>query len=178
MERNLLVLICILVAACGQPTPANVAVGTEHPPITPTEQFKWQKCVSPGIDSSGNKWWGTFSFCKGDIRVIVNGYSAALSSAEVSYEVGTKRCPTGVDFGRVEDDAFFEIPVEGQTKEIRERLLHLLLQLKEPCGIPPDVTQFFDGEFDQGFRGLAESYWLHVPIEKIRAGRIGERGGR
>ena len=178
MERNLLVPICMLVTACGQPIPDNVAVATEYPRVVPVEQFKWQECFAPGIDQSGNKWWGTFSFCKGDIRVIVNGHSAALSSAEVSYEVGTKRCPTGVDFGSVEDDAFFEMPVEGQTKEIRERLSHLLLQLKEPCEIPPDVTQFFDDEFDQGFSGLAESYWLHVPIEKIRAGRIRARGDR
>lgn len=178
MARSLLVISCVLVAACGPQIPDNVAVGQEASPVIPTEQFKWQECVPPGVDGFGNKWWGSFSFCKGDVRVIVDGYSAYEMAASVTYEVGTRRCPTGVDFASVEDDAFFDKSLQDQTEELKKRITPLLLQLKEPCGTPPDVTQFFDDAFDQKFRELANSYWMHVPKDKIRAGRARELRNR
>lgn len=99
-------------------------------------------------------------------------------AAGLHYEVDTRNCPTGASYDNVEDDAFFEKPIDEQQKDIRARVTLLLRRLGESCRAPIDVEAFLDAEFDRKFRDLADSYWLHVPKEKIRAGRIRNRGER
>lgn len=178
MPRRLFAFTCLFVAASGQRVPENVIAIPEAPQVAPPKPYEWPECVPPGVDGFGNKWWGSFSLCQGDVRVVVDGYSAALSTAGVHYEVDTRKCPTGASFESVEDDAFFEKSIVAQTTDIRSRITRLLAKLGESCGAPVDAQALLDEDFDREFRDLADSYWLHVPMDEIRAGRVRGRGGR
>lgn len=177
MPRRLFALTCLFVAASSQRVPNSVFVIPDAPEVATAKPYELPECVPPGIDGFGNKWWGSFSLCEGDVRVVVDGYSAALSGAGVHYEVDTRKCPTGASFESVEDDAFFEKSIAAQTEDLRSRITRLLLQLSDACSAPIEAGALLDQDFDREFRDLAGSYWLHVPKDQIRAGRVRGRGG-
>ena len=178
MPRRLFAFICLFVASSGQRVPNTILVVPEEPQVAPAEPYEWSACVPPGIDGFGNRWWGSFSVCEGEVRVLVDGYSAALSAAGLHYEVETRKCPTGASFESVEDDAFFEKPIAAQTKDIRLRITRLLGKMEGSCSASVDAHALLDEDFDREFRDLADRYWLHVPKDEIRAGRARGRGGR
>lgn len=178
MPPRLLALTCLFVAASSHRVPNSVFVIPDAPEVANAKPYELPECAPPGIDGFGNKWWGSFSLCEGDVRVVVDGYSAALSGAGVHYEVDTRKCPTGASFGSVEDDAFFERSIATQTEDLRSRITLLLLQLSDACSAPVEAGAILDQDFDREFRDLADRYWLHVPKDQIRAGRVRGRGGR
>lgn len=171
-------IVCFLLAACDQPAPVDVVAIVEEPQVTASKpyEYEWQECTPSGVDGFGNKWWGSFSICQGDVRIIVDGYSAHNSAAGLHYEVTTRKCPMGTSFGNVEDDSFFEKSLADQTSDIRARIARLLLDLDRKCGAAPDVPGLLGDRFDGEYRALADSYWLGVPKTKIRADRVRIRG--
>ena len=178
MAHRRLAIFCVLIAACSRQSPENVIVVAEEPQATASKPYEWRVCAPSGIDGFGNKWWGSFSICQGDVRIIVDGYSAHNSAAGLHYEVSTKKCPTGASFANVEDDAFFEKSLADQTRDIKARIARLLRELDPRCGIAPDARGLLDDRFDREYGNLADRYWLGVPKAKIRADRARNRGDR
>jgi hypothetical protein len=122
----------------------------------------WKRCATPSYDSTGNRWWSTFTACDGDVRIDVEADSILLHGPHVRVTVRTPACPAGQGAGGGSlDRAFFARPFEAQLDEVKRIVRHALAEIGPECGGPVLAPALLGPGFDQKFRDLA-SDWLHL----------------
>ena len=155
-------------AACGpreQPEPdqagINMALSVPsriEPEPAPVAR---KACEKPSFDSIGNRWWGGFTACAGEVEVEVEADSVNLGGPAVHVAIGARSCPAGQgaaygSFAR----PVFDRPFEAQLAEVKRIVRRSLARIEKKCGRPASAPGLLGPQFDAAFRHLADKYWL------------------
>ncbi|HEX8223252.1 MAG TPA: hypothetical protein VF605_05500 [Allosphingosinicella sp.] len=157
-------------AACGPgEQPERDVVRTDLAPLAPAQPgpeaapVAWKVCEKPSFDSIGNKWWGGFTACAGEVEVDVEADSVNLGGPGVRVTIRTRSCPAGrgAGFGSF-DRSVFDRPFEAQLVEIKRIVRRSLARIEKTCGGPASAPGLLGRQFDEEFRDLADRYWLRL----------------
>ena len=160
-------LALAFLAACGGREPAEpddgkidmVLAAPPRPEPVPVT-VAWKPCA-PGYDGVGNKWWGGFVACEGELEVDVEADSINLGGPAVRIMVHTRSCPAGAGVGGASfDRSVFDRPFEAQLAEAKRMVSRSLAKIDEKCGGPVRAPGQLGRRFDEEFRNLADRYWL------------------
>jgi hypothetical protein len=149
----------------------NVAPSVPMRPQPRPAPVAWKACEKPGYHAFGNKWWGAFSACEGDVRVHVEAESTNIGGPAVHVAIRTRSCPAGEAAGGGSfDRSVFDRPVEAQLAELKRIVRRSLAEIDETCGGPARSRALLGRQFDEEFRDLARRYWLHLsPADRRKA---------
>lgn len=181
MERMSGAFALSLLAGCSsQPDPkpaeVNVTIPVAMPqPAAEPDPVGWQSCETPSYQSIGNKWWGGFTACEGDVRVDLEVDSALMRGPDLRVSIRTRLCPAGKGAGgQTLNRAIFDRPFKAQLDEVKRIVRKSLATIGAECGGPAEALALLGPKFDAEFRDLAR-YWLRLsPDERRKAWASGE----
>ncbi len=158
----------VLLASCGgqseqEPARVEISVAANLPQqgADPTP-VAWDACKTPTYDSTGNRWWGGFTACEGDVRLDIEADSILLHGPDLRVTIRTPSCPAGQGAGGGSlDRAFFERSFEAQLGEVKRIVRQSLAEIDEECGGPTQAPALLGQKFDEEFLDLAR-YWLDL----------------
>lgn len=123
----------------------------------------WRPCDKPSFDSIGNKWWGGFTACAGEVEVDVEADSVNLRGPDVRVAIRTRSCPAGEGAGGASfARSIFDRPYEAQLAELKRIVRRSLADIEKACGGPASAPGLLGPQFDEQFRDLADRYWLRL----------------
>lgn len=163
-------LALAFLASCGGREPSESdAVQVNIAPSAPSRTEPapapdaWKACEKPSFDSIGNKWWGGFTACAGEVEVDVEADSVNLGGPAVRVSIRTRSCPAGRGAGGGSfDRSVFDRPFQAQLVELKRIVRQSLARIEETCGGPASAPGLLGRQFDGQFRDLADRYWLRL----------------
>jgi hypothetical protein len=168
--------IILAIGGCEDERSASQAVRFEMADAQPAPELpegmaepSWRPCPNDGDSWFGNRWYGEFSLCAGDLRVVLRADGVDLGGPGLGAWATTQTCfygQTAAVGGNVPKSYFWAIEAD-QVNQAKDLVRMTVSEIGPECGGPFESNLLFDEDFGMQFSQFADYYWRYLEEREL-----------